>query len=46
MRTENKEKEHINNGRDPVIVNLADAPAEDGKFVTKALVLGHAALVA
>ena len=36
----------MKNGRDPVIVGLADAPIEDGKFVTKASVLGHAALVA
>lgn len=36
----------MKNGRDPVIVGLADAPIEDGKFVTRASVLGHAALVA
>ena len=36
----------MKNGRGPVIVGLADAPIEDGKFVTKASVLGHAALVA
>ena len=36
----------MKNGREPVVVGVADAPLEDGKFVTKASVLGHAALVA
>ncbi len=36
----------MKDGREPVIVGVADAPLEGGKFVTNASVLGHAALVA
>lgn len=36
----------MKNGREPVVVGIADAPLKDGKFVTKASVLGHAAFVA
>ncbi|MBV1903112.1 MAG: thiolase, partial [Marinosulfonomonas sp.] len=36
----------MKNGRDPVIVGVADAALADGKFVKNASVLGHMALVA
>jgi len=36
----------MKNGRDPVIVGVADSALADGKFVKNASVLGHMALVA
>jgi len=36
----------MENGRDPVIVGVADSALADGKFVKNASVLGHMALVA
>ena len=36
----------MKNGRDPVIVGVADSPLEGGRFVKQASVLGHCALVA
>ena len=36
----------MKNGREPVIVGVADAPLEGGRFVKNASVLGHCALVA
>lgn len=36
----------MSNGRDPVIVGVADSALADGKFVENASVLGHMALVA
>ena len=36
----------MKNGRDPVIVGVADAALADGKFIKNASVLGHMALVA
>ncbi|MBV1867542.1 MAG: thiolase [Marinosulfonomonas sp.] len=36
----------MSNGRDPVIVGVADSALADGKFVKNASVLGHMALVA